>query len=114
MLESLKHLQNEDFDSFMFLPTEDEDNTHFQASHYKDPGTKLDGSEIGDCYHIILFKEDEEGSVIHLDKFEAILMAPLEYISRLLPDDWFGIICRKTTTSKEFVDKTFDNLKEVC
>lgn len=114
MLESLKHLQSGDYDSYFFLPTDEEDTTHFQASQYSNPGTKLDGSSMGDCYHIILFKEDEEGTVIHLDRFEAILMAPLEYISRLLPDDWFGVICRKTTTSKELVDKTFDNLKENC
>jgi len=114
MLEPLKHFQDEDYDSYTFLPTENEEQTHFQASHYKDPGIKLDGSEMGDCYYIILFKEDDEGAVIHLDKFEAILMAPLEYISSLMPDDWYGIICKKTTTSKDFVNETFDNLKEVC
>ena len=114
MLESLKHFQNENYDSYLFLPTENEDQTHFHASYYKDPGIKLDSSKIGDCYHIILFKEDGEGGVIHLDKFEAILMAPMEYISSLVFDDWFGVICRKTTTSKDFVDKIFDNLKEVC
>jgi len=114
MLNSLIHLKDGDYDSFVFLPTEEEDQVHFQGSMYKDPGTKLDGSTIGDCYHIILFKEDDGGAVTHLDMFEAILMAPLEYISRLLPDEWFGVICRKTTTSGKFVQNTFDNLKEVC
>jgi hypothetical protein len=114
MLDSLKQFKDEDYDSILFMPTEEENQVHFQVSKYKEPGIKLDGSTIGDCYHIILFKEDEEGLVINLDMFEAILMAPLEYISQLLPDEWFGIICKKTTTSEKYVLETFDNLKEVC
>ena len=114
MLEAIKHLKDDNCDTFLFLPTDKEDQIHFQGSKYKNPGTKLDGTEMGDCYHIILFKEDEDGSVIHLDKFEAILMAPLEYISRLIPDNWFGVICRKTTTSENYVKETFDNIKESC
>ena len=113
MLDSLKEFKNKNYDSLIFLPTEDVGKIRFQGSMYKEPGLKIDGSEMGDCYHIILFKDDE-GEVTHLDMFEAILMAPLEYMSRLLPDEWFGIICRKTTTSKPHVQEIFDNLKENC
>jgi len=35
-------------------------------------------------------------------------------MSTLIPDDWYGIICRKTTTSKEFVEDTFDKIKALC
>ena len=114
MLDSLKQFKDENYDSFLFMPTEEENQIHFQGSLYKDPGTKLDGSTMGDCYYILLFKEDDDGAVIHLDLFEAILMAPLEYISRLLPDEWFGVVCKKTTTSGKYVQETFDNLKESC
>jgi hypothetical protein len=113
MIDSLKQFKDDNFDSFLFMPTEEENQIHFQGSLYKNPGTKLDGSSIGDCYHIILFKDDD-GLVVKLDMFEAILMAPLEYISQLLPDEWFGVICKKTTTSEKYVQETFDNLKEVC
>jgi len=114
MLEFLKKLNEEDYDTYLFLPGEQENNVHVQGSMYKDPGTKLDGSMLGDCYHIILFKEDDDGSVINLDLFEAILSSPLEYISMLMPNDWYGIICKKTTTSHPYVQKTFDNIKEMC
>lgn len=114
MLESLKKLSEENYDTFLFLPTDEESQIHIQGSMYKDPGVKLDGSQLGDCYHIILFKEDEEGAVTHLDLFEAILASPLEYMSQLLPMDWFGIICKKTTTSNVYVQKTFDSIKEMC
>ena len=114
MLEFLKTLNDADYDTYLFLPGEEENKIHVQGSMYKDPGTKLGGSMLGDCYHIILFKEDDEGAVIKLDLFEAILSAPLEYISMLMPDDWYGIICKKTTTSQPYVQKTFDNIKEMC
>ena len=101
-----------DADTYTFLPGEEEDNIHIQSSEYKNPGTKLDGSAMGDCYHIIIFKEGEEGTE-HLDKFEAILTAPVEYMMRMIKEDWFGIVCRKTTTSNEFVDNVFAKLQEV-
>jgi hypothetical protein len=115
MKDYLKHLADEDYDTFFFLPHDDKKGQMcIQGNILNDPGIKLDGSASGDCYHIILFKYDKKGNPIHLDKFEAILMAPLEYMSTLIPDDWYGIICRKTTTSKEFVEDTFDKIKALC
>jgi len=114
MLESLKHLKDEKLDTYTFFPSEVDGQIHFKGSNYAVPGTKLDGSEMGDCYHIILFKESEEETVIHLDRFEAILIDPLEYMSRLLLDGWFGVICKKTTTSHEYIEETFDMIKEAC
>jgi len=111
-LTELKALLNNDCDSYVFLPTEDE-TIHVQASEYKDKGIKLDGSPMGDCYHIILFREDEEGELVDVDKFEGILTAPVEYIMRMIKEDWFGVVCRKTTTSDEFVNNVFAKLQEV-
>lgn len=113
MIEELKGLSFEECDTYMFLPTEEDNQMSIQGSTYKNPGTKLGGTSMGDCYHIILFKEGEDGP-IHLDKFEAILGAPLEYMSTLIPSNWFGIICKKTTTSDHFVNSAFDNLRKVC
>lgn len=112
-MTELRKLLNNDSDTYVFLPTEDGNNIHIQASEYKDKGTKLDGSTMGDCYHIIIFREDDEGAMIDLDKFEGILSAPVEYISRMIQENWFGIVCRKTTTSEEFVNRTFANFQEV-
>lgn len=112
-MNELKELLNNQSDSYFFLPSEEEGQIHIQSSDYKDPGTKLDGSAMGDCYHIIIFKEDDDGAPIHLDKFEGILSAPVEYMTRMIKEDWFGMICRKTTTSSEFIERTFDKLKEV-
>jgi hypothetical protein len=114
MKDYLKHLTEEDYDAYFFLPHESlRDAITIQGNVFNDPGTKIDGSSSGDCYHILLFKQDEEGNPIHLDLFDGILTAPLEYMDRLIPDDWFGIICRKTTTSNKFIQDTFDNIKSM-
>jgi hypothetical protein len=113
MLECLRELTDKKYDTYFFLPSED-DNILIQGNDYKDPGEQIGGNSIGDCYHIILFQQGEEGETTSLDKFDAILGAPLEYISEMLPNGWFGIISRKTTTSNVFVEDTFDKLKETC
>jgi len=111
---NLSELAKQNYDTILFLPGEKDNEIRVEGSVYKDPGQKLDGSESGDCYHIILFKLEEEGNPIHLDKFEAILLAPLEYIARLIPDEWYGVVSKKTTTSQSFIESTFDKLKEMC
>jgi hypothetical protein len=115
MLEYLKQIKDSNPDVIMFLPGEEDNSLIVMGQEYQNPGTKIDGSEFGDCYHIILFKQDEETyDVKFLDKFEAILTSPLDYISMLIPDDWFGIVCRKTTTSDKFAKEAFDNIRENC
>lgn len=115
MLEYLKPLKKDNLDVIMFLPGEQDNSLMVMGQEYKNPGTKVGGSSVGDCYHIMLFKQDEETyEVKHLDKFEAILSSPLDYISMLIPQDWFGIICRKTTTSDKFAEEAFDNIKQNC
>jgi hypothetical protein len=117
MLDFLKTLKNEDHDAIFFLPGPKEDSLHIESAVYKNPGEKLGGSPMGDSYHVILFKEDSkngnEVKIYDIDKFEAILAEPLEYISTLIPQDWFGIIARRTTTSEAFIEKTFAKLTEV-
>lgn len=114
MNEQLKHLQSENFDIFHFLPAGEENKIHIQGSCFKELGTKLSGSTMGDCYHIILFQEDKDGAVEKLEESEAILTAPLEYISMLIPLNFYGVICKKTTTSLKFVKETFDMLNSPC
>lgn len=114
MLEALKVLKEEDnFDAFFFLPGEEEDTVHIEGALYKNPGEKVGGSEMGDEYHVILFKENATDDVLYdIDRFDAIFSDPLEYISQLIPAKWFGVIAKKTTTSDSFMQKTFDKLQE--
>lgn len=113
MLESLREAKNENFDAFFFMPGPEEDLVKVEGAIYKDPGESIEGSSMGSMYHIMLFKQDEDGAPIEPDLFEAILVEPLEYISRLITCDFYGLIAKKTTTSNEFIQKSFDKLKDI-
>ena len=114
MLDFLKEFSNEQHDAIFFLPGDKEDQVQIEAATYKEPGENIGGSSLGNAYHVILFKEDTETDKLYnVDRFDAIFVDPLEYISGLIPQNWYGVIARKTTTSNTFIQKTFDKLQEV-
>lgn len=110
MLDYLKILKDDEHDAYFFLPGPKRDTIHLEGANYKDAGENIGGSDMGHAYHVILFKEDSEGELVDIDMFDAIFMDPLEYMSGLLPSGIFGIMARKTTTSNNFIQKTFDKL----
>ena len=116
MLDYLKKLKDDPegpFDAIFFLPGDKEGHVHIEASSLKEFGEPLGGSSMGHTYEVVLFKDDAENDKLYnVDRFEAIFCDPYEYISNLIPQDWFGIVVRKTTTSCEFVQKIFDKMKE--
>jgi hypothetical protein len=117
MLEYLKKLKNDPegpFDAIFFLPGENDDEVHIEASIFKTPGEKLGGNALGDSYEVVLFKDDTENDKLYdVDRFEAIFLDPYEYISNLIPQNWFGMVVRKTTTSGGFIQRIFDKLEKV-
>jgi hypothetical protein len=113
MIEIPKELKSEPFDAFFFLPGEQEDTIHLESAMYKESGEKLGGSALGDSYHIILFREAEDGELVDVEQFTAVLIDPATYITRMLGIDWYGIIARMTTTSESFIQNTFDKLTEI-
>ena len=110
MLDFLKQV-GRDYDALFFIPHEDEDKMQIETKKFAEQSEKIGGSELGDCYHILLFKTEEDGTPKHLEMFDAILSKPLEYISELIPCDWYGVICKKTTSSSTYMNSIFDNLK---
>ena len=108
-------MKDKNLDFYTFFPKEDSPKeVIIRGLQYKVKGELLDASEIGDCYHILLFKEKEDSTTEHLDYYDAILIDPLEYMSSLIPQGWFGMIGKKTTTSTAIFDDTFDKLKQTC
>jgi hypothetical protein len=110
MLDFLKEFSKDGYDAIFVLPGDTKDDLHIEDATYKEPGEKVGGNAIGDEYHVILFKEQEDGELYNVDKFEAIFADPCEYISNLIPQNWFGIFAKRTTTSDAFIQKTFDKL----
>jgi hypothetical protein len=113
MLDYLKVLKEDEHDAYFFLPGPKKDTIHLEGATYKDAGDDVEESDIGKSYHVILFKEDEEGELVDIDMFDAVFADPLEYMSGLLPSGIFGIMARKTTTSNNFIQKTFDKLQKI-
>jgi hypothetical protein len=114
MLEFLKEFSKENHDAIFFLPGDEEDQITIEGATYKESGNKIGGSEMGDSYHVILFKESSETEELYdVDRFEAIFSDPFEYISVLIPQNWYGVIAKQTTTSHTFINKIFDKLQQV-
>lgn len=113
MLDFLKDLNSFDYDSLLFMPGPEKDSIKVEGHNYKDPGETIIESTMGFTYHIILFKETTEGKICHEDLFDAVLIEPLEYMSRMISDDWYGMVARKTTTSYKFVKDAFDKLQQI-
>ena len=101
MLEILREVVDADYISF--LPHEDsEDAVEVISQYYKEDlkGEPIDGTSVGPAYHVILFQIDKEtDDVIREDSFEAIFADVREYISGLIPQDWYGVVIKKTTKS---------------
>lgn len=108
---SLKNMESiKDFDVLFFLP-KDEESLKIELCDYTNPGQPVGGNDMGKEYHITLFKLNETGTC-DLDSFDAILADPKTYVSMLIPQDWYGFVARKTTTSLSFVKETIDKIKE--
>jgi hypothetical protein len=106
MIAALKEIDS--FDALFFTPHPEEDDwVHIHAANYKKVGEKIGGTALGDFYDIILFRLDDKDEIVDLDKFEAILVDPKVYVSRMVKEDWYGMVAKKTTTSNTFVEDIF-------
>jgi hypothetical protein len=104
MLDFMKDL-SDPYDALFFLPHEENENqVVVHTRKFLDAGEPLDKTEVGHSWHIVLFQTDEDGSAKDIDVFDAVLSEPREYVSGLIPMDIYGVVARKTTTSKIFLD----------
>jgi hypothetical protein len=117
MLDAFKHIKsNAEFDTISFTENlKDPTQTTINWSTYINPGTKVDQSELGDKYHIFLYRQSSTNPnrYDNFELFEAILTDPLEYLSGIIPHRNFGMIAKKTTTSGEYVQEVVDKLTKL-
>lgn len=107
MLEIFKHIG--DYDTIFFVPHPegDDDQVKLEVAQYREKSEKVGGSEMGDMFDIIVFRMNEEYDIVDLDRFDGILIDPREYVTRMIKDDWYGMITRKTTTSDKLAKDIF-------
>ena len=115
MLDFLKELSS-DVDMIKFLPHDEIENAlEVSAEKYKEESEYIGGSSVGHAWHVVLFKwNDKDGKVYNTDRFDAIFSEPREYISSLIPENWYGVFARKTTKSEKIMDEIFDKIKSMC
>ena len=106
MLDFLKKLKDDPegpYDAIFFLPGDKQGQIHIEGNQFKDPGEPIGGNSMGYTYEVVLFKDDPiQDKLYDVDRFEAIFVDPYEYISNLIPQDWFGMVVRKCTTNRKF------------
>jgi hypothetical protein len=103
-----------EYDTIFFVPHEEEDDqVHVNVAKYKEHSEKIGGSSMGDLFDIIIFRMNEEDEITDLDRFEGILVDPRVYVSRMIKEDWFGMVTRKTTTSDKLADDVFASWQEM-
>ena len=115
MLDFLKKMKDEEFDFLTFLEGEKEGSIEVIGTSYQDPGEPIDRGIMGDSYHIVLFRDHktDKDKYSDVDSFDAVLVEPCEYVSRLITEGWYGIIARKTTTSRPIIDRLLDKFDNV-
>ena len=115
MSEFLNEMKKENYDVLMFIPGDNEGEVRIEGNCFEDIGIKLDKGLSGDCFQVAIFKESlTEDKIVELDVFDAVLSSPIDYMERMMHSDWYGLICRKTTTSLEFFTKSVDVFRTAC
>ena len=97
MLDYLREVV--DYDILFFIPNDEyEDAMTIRGERYLDPGENVSPTSVGLTWTVMLFKYDDD-KVTDLEKFDAVLSEPREYISGLIPNGWFGVVAkdRKST-----------------
>ena len=108
MLKDLEPYRDIEFDSIAFLPNSfDKNAVDINSGVYVNPGE----SSAENMYHIAIFKLNDNSEIYDKDIFDAVLLDPLEYISTILPNDYYGVISRKTTNSPIVMQKILELLK---
>ena len=97
-------------DGIYFLPGDEDDELLISHWEFKPDseyhgGTPLDGSEIGNCYHIAFFRKDEEGNPVFDEHFEAIFGDPDAYIRSLTGCGLYGCMVKKTDKSPKWFEE---------
>ena len=99
------NLNNKEYDGFNFY-REDEETVNISAFKLPDPGIKKEGSPMGDLYDIIIFNDVLENPSLP-ERFEAILISPIDYVERMVKDGFLGVAVKSSTTSGKFMETVF-------
>jgi len=100
-------MKSSEYDGFYFLP-HGKYGEHLKFAFFslkdEDQGTPVKGNDVGDMYHIVMFKTDDDGSPVFDETFDAILGDPQKYVENLLGAEIYGCVLRKTDKSGKWLE----------
>jgi len=102
-----------DFDGFYILPHKQDDGLRLSFFDFNDDfekGKRVDGTSLGDMYHVVFLKQGEDGNPEFDDHFEAIFADPEVYVKGLLGANVYGCMVRKTENSWKWVEEYLKKL----
>jgi len=102
-----------DFDGFYILPHKQDDGLRLSFFDFNDDfekGKRVDGTSLGDMYHVVFLKQGEDGNPEFDDHFEAIFADPEVYVKGLLGANVYGCMVRKTENSYKWVEEYLKRL----
>ena len=109
--EIIKQIFDDGVDGVSFLPTR-EDFSEIDVKGFSyDKKSKYEKYKIGHKYHIFLYKCNEDGEVIHIDFFDAILTDPVVYAVHIIDCNFYGIIAKKTKSSSKIIKSIYNKIK---
>lgn len=102
------------YDGVYFLPHVEGDNEGLKYQFFElkdeDNSEPIESSSLGNKYHLVFFKEGEDGLPQLDDQFEAVLVDPATYLHGLLGAGVYGCILKKTAKSQDWIDKYLDGV----
>ena len=114
MERTFRLIKEQNCDAILFLPsTTADDETTIQGLTYKEPGESIGGSELGQLYDILTFRQTGEQSFGQKDHFQAVLVCPYTYSEKLLNEGYLGLVARATTTSRDMVERVSQRIGEL-
>jgi hypothetical protein len=98
-------------DAYMFFPenVENPNKVKIDAFSYNSVSEPIGGTSMGHLYDIIIISTDDKLEVTKYERFEAILVEPVEYIQNLIKDGFHGVVAKRTQNSLDtFFNKILD------
>ena len=114
MKQPFNLIKEQKCDAILILPNiENKNETSIQGLTYKEPGDKIGGSQLGDLFDIVSFRQTGDGEFGDADHFQAILVCPYTYSEKMFNDGYLGLVARATTTSQDMVERVSMRIGEL-
>lgn len=114
MKQPFNLIKEQKCDAILILPSiENKNETSIQGLTYKEPGDKIGGSQLGDLYDIVSFRQTGDEDFGDSDHFQAILVCPYTYSEKMFNEGYLGLVARATTTSQDMVERVSMRIGEL-